>query len=596
MKFLEAKDRSLSQILVDNRFRIDSFQREYRWQRKHIEALISDLATNFEKYYKEGDTVETYSNYGSYYMGPIVLCDDEKELSIVDGQQRLTSFTLLLIYIYHAQIKLNISEDSLVDIKKYLYVRKGGKTTLVLNVETRTKIIEHLIQNPETIFSDIEELENNLSSKTKDESIHNIIERYEDITKLFPDNLNTIDKLPIFIEWLLNNVILVEIKAFSMESAYTIFETMNDRGMSLNPTEILKGYLLSMIEDEKKSEEMNEFWKDRIFDIKSLIGTEGDLEFFRNWLRSKYAESKRATIKGAENLDFEQIGTQFHSWVKNNSNRLFLHKSDDFYLFIRSDFDFYSDLYLKIFGLRNKCDFYFENLYISNFYTIADSLSYPLFLSPISKIDDIETIDKKIKIINKFIDIFTNFRSLQSKTITQSTIRNYIYDLIKEIRNLSIDELYSVLSKKIDEITEGSQFQLSRLHMMDNWGYYHYFYARVIHFFTRDNDIDFDNLLRSRKQSSLILVRVFEEKDLKDFENDQLYYPRLYSVANHILINRNKHLHYIGLNAEDKINFLQSNYYIPEMEYELSLHPFEFIEQRESLLRRVIDDIWNFNY
>ena len=164
----------------------------------------------------------------------IVLCDDDKELSIVDGQQLYVSlFTLLLIYIHHAQIKLNLGEDSIVDIKKYLYVRKGGKTTLVLNVETRRKIIEHLIINPETIFSDAEELENSITLKNKDESIHNIIERYEDITKLFPDNLNTIDKLPIFIEWLLNNVILVEIKAFSMENAYTIFETMNDRGMVL---------------------------------------------------------------------------------------------------------------------------------------------------------------------------------------------------------------------------------------------------------------------------------------------------------------------------------------------------------------------------
>lgn len=596
MKFLEAKDRSLSQILVDNRFRIDSFQREYRWQRKHVEALISDLATNFEKYYKEGDTVETYSDYGSYYMGPIVICDDDKELSIVDGQQRLTSFTLLLIYIHHAQIKLNLGEDSIVDIKKYLYVRKGGKTTLVLNVETRTKIIEHLIINPETIFSDAEELENSITAKNKDESIHNIIERYEDITKLFPDNLNTIDKLPIFIEWLLNNVILVEIKAFSMENAYTIFETMNDRGMSLNPTEILKGYLLSMIEDDKKSEEMNEFWKDRIFDIKSQIGSDGDLEFFRNWLRSKYAESKRATIKGAENLDFEQIGTQFHSWVKNNSNRLFLHKSDDYYLFIRSDFDFYSDLYLKIFRLRNNCDFYFENLYVSNFFTIADSLSYPLFLSPISKIDNIETIDKKIKIINKFIDIFTNFRSLQSKTITQSTIRNYIYDLIKEIRNLSIEELYNVLSKKIDEITEGRQFQLSRLNFMDNWGYYHYFYARVIHYYTRDNGEDFESLLRSRKQTSLILVRIFEEKDLKDFEQDQFFYPKLNSVANHILIRRNSHLEYLKLNVEEKIQYLKNNNYMPEMTNDYSLNAFYFLEQREFLLREVIDEIWDFNY
>jgi uncharacterized protein with ParB-like and HNH nuclease domain len=63
---------------------------------------------------------------------------------------------------------------------------------------------------------------------------------------------------------------MVEVKAYSLENAFTIFETMNDRGLSLNSTEILKGILLSKIEDEVKSEEMNKFWKERIAEIKSV--------------------------------------------------------------------------------------------------------------------------------------------------------------------------------------------------------------------------------------------------------------------------------------------------------------------------------------
>lgn len=50
---------------------------------------------------------------------------------------------------------------------------------------------------------------------------------------------------------MLDKIMLVEVKAYSMDNAYTIFETMNDRGLSLNPTEILKGFLLSKIEDVK---------------------------------------------------------------------------------------------------------------------------------------------------------------------------------------------------------------------------------------------------------------------------------------------------------------------------------------------------------
>jgi len=598
MKFLEAKDRSLSQVLVDNRFRIDSFQREYRWQRKHIEALISDLASSFDKNYKEGDTIETYSDYGSYYMGPIVLCDDQKELSIVDGQQRLSSFTLILIFLHHAQNFLGIENNFKVDIEKYLYVRKGGKNTLILNVASRITVIEHLINNPDHIFSEIDDLDHeSLSIKNStDESIPNIIERYEDITKLFPENLKTKEKLPIFIEWLLNNVILVEIKAFNMESAYTIFETMNDRGMSLNPTEILKGYLLSMIEDDIKSDEMNNFWRERIFEIKSILGIDSDLDFFRNWLRAKYAESRRSSSKGSESEDFELIGTQFHSWVKNNSSRLYLKKSEDYYFFIRSDFDFFSNLYISINSFKTRFDEFFASLYISNFYTIADSLAYPLYLSPISKVDDDEIIDSKIRIVNNFIDVYTVQRTFQGRTITQSSIRNSIYELIKEIRNLDLTELKNVLKNELDKFSEGSSLSFNVLHSLDNWGFYHYFYARILYYMQVDKQ-NFEDLLRSRKQSSYVLHQICTIDDVADDFQDSFYFARLNSVANYILIRRYDLNNFNALLLEEKLPFLLENNYLPEIcEINPNEHIFNFIEQRDLALRELVNQIWNFEY
>src|SRR5690606_20868284 len=119
---IDAKDKKLSEILYGQRYRVDSFQREYRWQRKHIEALISDLSISFLNSYQQGDTIEESSTYDCYYMGPVVLCEDKNELSIVDGQQRLTSFTLLLIFLYHLQSTIQ-TNDELRDLKDHLYVR-----------------------------------------------------------------------------------------------------------------------------------------------------------------------------------------------------------------------------------------------------------------------------------------------------------------------------------------------------------------------------------------------------------------------------------------------------------------------------------------
>ena len=76
------------------------------------------------------------------------------------------------------------------------------------------------------------------------ESLANIMGRYADIDEYFPDELQG-KSLPYFVDWLIENVHLVEITAYSDDDAYSIFETMNDRGKPLSPLDMLKAYLLA---------------------------------------------------------------------------------------------------------------------------------------------------------------------------------------------------------------------------------------------------------------------------------------------------------------------------------------------------------------
>jgi uncharacterized protein with ParB-like and HNH nuclease domain len=532
-------------------------------------------------------------------MGPIVLCDTNNELSIVDGQQRLTSFTLLFTYLLHEQNKIKKEGLTLRELTPYLYVTKAGETTFVLNVKSRNKVLKHLIEKPETIFDDFDELENNFEfdfddtakSKKTDESIQNLIERYEDITKLFPAELKEETVLPIFVEWLLEKVVIVEVKAYSLENAYTIFETMNDRGLTLNPTEILKAFLLHKIDDESKSDDANEFWKNRIFEIKSKIGSDTELDFFRAWLRGKYAESKRDTKQGAENEDFEIIGTQFHSWVKNNPEKVYLLNSDEYYYFIKSDFDFYSKLYMTLFNFKNHCIEDFENIYVSNFYPIADSLSYPLFISPISKIDQHEVIDNKIKLVGKFIDIFTIVRVLVGRAITQSTIRYSMYELIRSVRNLEEQSLKLKLNTEIEKLSK-SNSPFTTLHKMDNWGFYHYLFARLI--FTKNKKLEFNQLLRSKKQSSLILYKFFDFEEKPDDISETLWNLNTNSVAGHCLVKRYDIEKIHSKKGIERLYYLVEQDYLPEMIGFKSESLIEFITERDKKIRDQISLLIQF--
>ena len=91
-----AQHKALNQVFTGNRYMIDVFQRDYRWKRDQIDALISDLSSSFLNCYKEGDTQADVDKYDCYYMGPIVLCQDDGSLSVFDGQQRLTTMYIFM--------------------------------------------------------------------------------------------------------------------------------------------------------------------------------------------------------------------------------------------------------------------------------------------------------------------------------------------------------------------------------------------------------------------------------------------------------------------------------------------------------------------
>ena len=118
-----------------------------------------------------------------------------------------------------------------------------------------------------------------------DETVRNMVERYDDIVESFPEELSK-DALPYFIDWFVENVVIVEITAYSDENAYTIFETMNDRGLNLTPSEMLKGYVLSKITDSYQRIEINEICTTQIQKLHTYDET-ADQSFFQAWFRAK---------------------------------------------------------------------------------------------------------------------------------------------------------------------------------------------------------------------------------------------------------------------------------------------------------------------
>jgi uncharacterized protein with ParB-like and HNH nuclease domain len=94
--------RNVQQLLQSQSFSIDEYQREYKWEKKNIDELLSDLQAKFFSSYKPGDETTRVSQYEEYFLGSIIVSRRNGKNYLIDGQQRVTSLTLLLICLYRA--------------------------------------------------------------------------------------------------------------------------------------------------------------------------------------------------------------------------------------------------------------------------------------------------------------------------------------------------------------------------------------------------------------------------------------------------------------------------------------------------------------
>lgn len=582
---IEAKDRSLGQILDREHFVIDEYQRAYCWKRKQIETLLDDLYYNFSENLSDPEKNDV-KTFDSYYMGPIVVSKSKSSKSIVDGQQRLTTFTILLIYLYHLCETMGLECD--IDIISRIRYKRGGNWTYVLDVPKRQAIINVLLEGK------CDELTDSLKTQDNDDdSITNIINAYQQISEDFPVELRSEDILLMFIEWLCYNVILVEITAYSNEKAYTIFETMNDRGLTLTPTEILKAHILSQVDDDEKKSELNKLWHKKINLIVQQAGDNGDSDFFKAWFRAKYADTIRSSSSNKKKEDFESIGAHYHTWFK-NTKKFNLHSSQDYYFFLKGDFDFFTDVYIKIKQHQwSEHQDALKNVFITSCYPMADSLYLPLLISPLSTQDTDEEIEQKIRLVNKFVDDFNNIKTIANQSIAQTAIRNMINNFVLQIRNRSIGELRKFIENEKVNLLKTELIPLDTF--APGIFYTHYFLARLLIY--NDSEISFTSLLRTKRQSSFIAVPIAKYDEVEQYNKDHAVSIRHNILINYCLIRRNQQNEYNQLNLSDRILWLKEHRYLLELNKE-SINTNDLLslmENRKKKFEEFIDNTWGSN-
>lgn len=434
MKEIRGDAKTIRQLLNGAKYAIDYYQRDYKWQTKQVQELLDDLSARFLEDHQTGHERSQVEKYGHYFLGSIIISDRDGLKYIIDGQQRLTTLTLLLIYLHNHQK----GRSDQVQLAELVYSEKFSRRSFNIDVPERNPCMEAL-------FTGVP-----LDDSSQNESNRNILGRYADISDLFPDELQG-PSLPYFIDWLIENVHLVEITAYSDEDAYSIFETMNDRGLSLTPTDMLKGYLLANITDEARRLVAANLWKSRINALVD-IGKEEDSDCIKAWLRSQHANSIRERKRGAIPQDFDKIGTEFHRWIRDNEQALGLHHPADFASFLEKDFVFYARQYETLSKASRAIAPGLEVVHYNARHNFT--LQFPLLLAPLKKEDSDVMILTKLQIVGTFIDILITRRIWNSRAIDYSTMQYAMFLIMRDIRGKSPTELVTILKHSLDQEQE----------------------------------------------------------------------------------------------------------------------------------------------
>jgi uncharacterized protein with ParB-like and HNH nuclease domain len=461
---------SIMQIFsINKQYYLDFYQRDYQWKKPHVDKLLEDLFYRFELEYKTDldVTPEAVSRFDWYYLNAYVTNDFQGKTFIVDGQQRLTTLTLILIKLYHLAKSFE-SERS--DVVKEQIMGAGLMgPTFWMGHGNRQDVFKDLFNNGKAT----EEISG------EDVSINNLYENYRIIERTFDAKLSNLHKLDTFIFYFLTRIELVNIQIQDTKDVPMVFEVINDRGERLKPYEVLKGKLLGQI-NKSELDHYYDIWQTHVHALQSIGENEVD-EFFRFLFRSKYVDNR---------TEWQEFAGDYHKAIyepKWNDKIQLKHNAVGVKKFITDELDYYGRLYLKIRKEALSAD---ENSYLYYNELNDQARQYVMVLSACEVNDPDE--DEKIWLVAQMID--KHFTLLQlTGAYDSNKFTESIIELNKNIRDKSLDEIKGVFEQQLlDDIGKAKQTKVSTPF---EWAYFSnaskhnlpdrflkYYFARIDHF------------------------------------------------------------------------------------------------------------------
>jgi len=262
----------ISNVLKTRRFKVPSYQRSYAWEDEHVTELMRDIHDAIQNKEKE------------YFLGSIVVTGPaEGKHDVVDGQQRLATISLLV-----AAIKDIFAENSdhevVVSIKNDYLANTDRRTKekepkLTLN-EVDNELFQELIEDAKKIDA----TKYQRQSHQRLLSAINLISEY--LKNVISSSNDGEETLHAWLDYLETNLKVIVVTAPDDSNAFVIFETLNDRGLELAISDLLKNYLFHKSGD--KLEEAKNRWLSMIAVLEATSEEPLTVTYLRHFAMSRF--------------------------------------------------------------------------------------------------------------------------------------------------------------------------------------------------------------------------------------------------------------------------------------------------------------------
>lgn len=424
-------NQNIDTLFTNEIYYIDFYQRQYKWNAEPVKRLLDDVFYKFNEEHEKHancqlEIKEKIARYSWYYLNTYVTNQVDGKLYIVDGQQRLTTITLILIKLYHMSASLYPGYKGWINNKILGF--SGTDTNFWMDHGACNEVLVRLFKGDSLKVSDFPLL--GITAK-------NMVENYGVISKYLDNQIDNADKFEAFLNYFIRRVVLIKLDV-QQTDVPMVFEVINDRGVRLNSYEILKGKLLGQLSKEELDRlGINDIWDSQVAMVNSFKDNEMD-KFFVYYLKAKLANTKNI----AQKYDKDYHRVMFES--ESNSKLHLKDNKQKVISFINKNYTYYTNLYCRILVLAGN---YHDDQPFVFYNSLTEMDTQYLLILSCCRINDPDE-DQKIYLVSKNLDRMFCLLQLQRR-YNSNDFTTKIYEISAEIRDSNLDQIDTIFNKHL---------------------------------------------------------------------------------------------------------------------------------------------------